>query len=30
LGMLKPDQQLENLITWLSKMQGAIPEMAAV
>ncbi|HEY9753026.1 MAG TPA: transcription-repair coupling factor [Coleofasciculaceae cyanobacterium] len=28
LGMLKPDQQLETLITWLSKMQGAIPELA--
>ncbi|MFM7449590.1 MAG: transcription-repair coupling factor [Leptolyngbyaceae cyanobacterium] len=28
LGMLKPDQQLETLITWLSKMQGTIPELA--
>ncbi|PZD71050.1 Transcription-repair-coupling factor [Acaryochloris thomasi RCC1774] len=26
LGMLKADQQLENLIDWLSKMQGALPE----
>ena len=26
LGMLKADQQLEHLIEWLSKMQGALPE----
>ncbi len=26
LGILKPSQQLENLIAWLSKMQGALPE----
>ncbi|HEY9617787.1 MAG TPA: transcription-repair coupling factor [Microcoleaceae cyanobacterium] len=26
LGILKPDQQLENLLTWLAKMQGALPE----
>jgi len=30
LGMLNADQQLENLITWLSKMQGAVPEAIAV
>jgi hypothetical protein len=24
--MLKADQQLEHLIEWLSKMQGALPE----
>ena len=29
LGVLKADQQLENLTTWLSKMQGALPEAAA-
>lgn len=28
LGILPADQQLENLTTWLSKMQGAIPEVA--
>jgi transcription-repair coupling factor (superfamily II helicase) len=28
LGALKADQQLENLTTWLSKMQGALPEVA--
>jgi transcription-repair coupling factor (superfamily II helicase) len=26
LGALKADQQLESLIDWLSKMQGALPE----
>jgi hypothetical protein len=26
--MLKADQQLEYLIDWLSKMQGALPEVA--
>jgi transcription-repair coupling factor (superfamily II helicase) len=30
LGVLKPDQQLENLIGWLGKMQGALPEPALV
>ncbi|MCG9893616.1 MAG: transcription-repair coupling factor [Thermosynechococcaceae cyanobacterium MS004] len=28
LGMLKADQQLESLIEWLGKMQGALPEAA--
>lgn len=28
LGVLKPDKQLENLIDWLGKMQGALPENA--
>ncbi len=28
LGVLKAEQQLENLVTWLSKMQGALPEPA--
>ncbi|MGI0486601.1 transcription-repair coupling factor [Pantanalinema rosaneae CENA516] len=28
LGILKPDQQLENLLIWLSRMQGALPEPA--
>jgi len=28
LAALKPDQQLDNLIDWLSKMQGALPEPA--
>jgi len=28
LGMLKPDQQLENLITWLQRMQGGLPDSA--
>jgi transcription-repair coupling factor (superfamily II helicase) len=28
LGMMNADQQLENLIDWLSKMQGALPEVA--
>jgi transcription-repair coupling factor (superfamily II helicase) len=28
LGMLKADQQLEHLIEWLAKMQGALPEVA--
>ena len=26
LGVLSADQQLENLMTWLEKMQGALPE----
>lgn len=26
LGVLRPQQQLENLIEWLSKMQGALPQ----
>ncbi len=26
LGALKPQQQLENLLEWLGKMQGALPE----
>lgn len=30
LGALNADQQLENLIDWLGKMQGAIPEPALV
>ena len=30
LGILKSDQQLENLIDWLGKMQGALPEVAIV
>ena len=30
LGVLKPDQQLEHLIDWLGKMQGALPEPALV
>jgi len=28
LGVLNADQQLENLLSWLGKMQGALPEMA--
>jgi transcription-repair coupling factor (superfamily II helicase) len=28
LGMLKADQQLEHLIEWLGKMQGALPDAA--
>lgn len=28
LGMVNADQQLENLIEWLAKMQGALPEIA--
>jgi transcription-repair coupling factor (superfamily II helicase) len=28
LGILTADQQLENLIDWLNKMQGALPELA--
>ncbi|ERN41893.1 transcription-repair coupling factor (mfd) [Rubidibacter lacunae KORDI 51-2] len=28
LGVLKTSKQLENLIDWLSKMQGALPETA--
>ncbi|MGA7934049.1 MAG: transcription-repair coupling factor [Kovacikia sp.] len=27
LGILNADQQLENLLNWLGKMQGALPEM---
>ncbi len=30
LGILNADQQVENLVTWLTKMQGAIPEVALV
>lgn len=30
LGILGANQQLENLIDWLGKMQGALPELAAV
>ncbi|MBW4521197.1 MAG: transcription-repair coupling factor [Scytolyngbya sp. HA4215-MV1] len=30
LGALSADQQLENLITWLGRMQGALPEAIAV
>ena len=30
LGALKPDQQLDNLIDWLGKMRGALPEPALV
>ncbi|MBD2019491.1 transcription-repair coupling factor [Leptolyngbya sp. FACHB-36] len=30
LGVLTADQQLENLINWLSRMQGALPEPALV
>ncbi|NET32469.1 MAG: transcription-repair coupling factor, partial [Cyanothece sp. SIO1E1] len=30
LGVLKPHQQLENLINWLARMQGALPEPALV
>ncbi|MBM0741684.1 transcription-repair coupling factor [Phormidium sp. CLA17] len=30
LAVLNADQQLENLITWLGRMQGAIPEAIAV
>jgi transcription-repair coupling factor (superfamily II helicase) len=26
LGALKAEQQLEHLIDWLSRMQGALPE----
>lgn len=28
LGVLKTEQQLENLLDWLHKMQGALPELA--
>jgi transcription-repair coupling factor (superfamily II helicase) len=28
LGSLKPDQQLENLVSYLSRMQGSLPEAA--
>ncbi|KAM3091162.1 transcription-repair coupling factor [Phormidesmis sp. 146-35] len=30
LGMLSADQQLSNLIDWLGRMQGALPELALV
>ena len=30
LGVLKPEQQLENLIDWLSRIQNALPEPALV
>jgi transcription-repair coupling factor (superfamily II helicase) len=30
MGVLKPEQQLENLINWLGRMQGALPEPALV
>ncbi len=30
LGVLKAEQQLENLISFLGKMQGALPEMASI
>ena len=30
LGVLKPEQQLENLIDWLSRIQTALPEPALV
>ncbi len=30
LGILNADQQLENLILWLGKMQGALPELITV
>ncbi|EKQ70598.1 transcription-repair coupling factor Mfd [Leptolyngbyaceae cyanobacterium JSC-12] len=30
LGVLSADQQLDNLINWLGKMQGALPELATV
>ena len=30
LGVMNADQQLENLITWLGKMQGALPQPALV
>ena len=30
LGALSADQQMESLITWLGKMQGALPEPALV
>jgi transcription-repair coupling factor (superfamily II helicase) len=30
LGMLSADQQLSNLIDWLSRMQGALPELTLV
>jgi transcription-repair coupling factor (superfamily II helicase) len=30
LGILKPSQQLENLIDWLGRMQGALPEPVAL
>lgn len=30
LAVLNADQQLENLINWLGRMQGALPELATV
>jgi len=30
LAVLNADQQLDNLINWLGKMQGALPELATV
>ncbi len=30
LGLLKPDQQLSNLIEWLSKIQGGLPSPDAI
>ena len=30
LAILNADQQLENLINWLGRMQGALPETIAV
>ncbi|WP_147692787.1 hypothetical protein, partial [Vogesella mureinivorans] len=30
LGVLPAEQQTEHLITWLGKMQGALPEPALV
>ncbi|NEO25803.1 MAG: transcription-repair coupling factor, partial [Kamptonema sp. SIO4C4] len=30
LGVLKPQKQLENLIDWLGKMQGALPDTESV
>ncbi len=28
LGLVKPTQQLENLIDWLSKLEGALPDLS--
>jgi transcription-repair coupling factor (superfamily II helicase) len=30
LGVLSADQQLSNLLDWLGRMQGALPEPALV
>jgi transcription-repair coupling factor (superfamily II helicase) len=30
LGVVNPDQQMESLINWLGKMQGALPEPALI